>query len=104
MLDFNKKTAGSDVGSEQHSSEEEEEDDEGELINAKVEKKFLETIAMIRANDPKLKETQGEVFQDTDFEEADGGVTKKQNDKKLTYKDQIREDVLKREKKGESDA
>jgi protein KRI1 len=36
-------------------SEDEDEDDDGELINATVEKKFLETIAMIRSNDPKLK-------------------------------------------------
>ena len=42
---------------EESQSSQEEEDDEGLLINAAVEKKFLETIAMIRANDPKLKET-----------------------------------------------
>jgi protein KRI1 len=47
---------------QEESEEEEEEDDEGELINATVEKKFLETIAMIRSNDPKLKQTQGELF------------------------------------------
>jgi protein KRI1 len=56
------------------SSEEEDEDDEGELINAQVEKKFLETIAMIRTNDPKLKETEGELFKDDDFEEDAGAV------------------------------
>ena len=41
--------------SDQSSSE--EEDDDGELINPKFEKKFLETMRMIRENDPKLKET-----------------------------------------------
>ena len=51
---------------------EEEEDDEGELINATVGKKFLETIAMIRNNDPKLKQTEGELFKDSDFEEEEG--------------------------------
>ncbi len=43
---------GSDASSKSSS---EDEDDEGHLINAKLEKKFLETIAMIRSNDPKLK-------------------------------------------------
>ena len=57
---------GSDASSS--GSEDEDEDDEGELINANVEKKFLETIAMIRANDPKLKQVEGEVFRDEDFE------------------------------------
>jgi hypothetical protein len=75
----------------------EDEDDDGLLINANVEKKFLETIAMIRSNDPKLKETQGEVFKDEDFEEQDNEniIAKESKKKKLTYKDQIREDVLK---------
>jgi protein KRI1 len=53
---------GSDASSSE--SEEEEEDDDGELINANVEKKFLETIAMIRTNDPKLKAVEGELFND----------------------------------------
>lgn len=57
-------------GSDGDSSSFEEEDDEGELINAKVEKKFLETIAMIRTNDPKLKEAEGELFKDEDFDEG----------------------------------
>jgi protein KRI1 len=74
----------------------EEEDDDGALINANVEKKFLETIAMIRSNDPKLKAVEGEVFRDEDFESDEGAVVVKGSSKKLTYKDQIREDVLKR--------
>ena len=77
----------------------EEEDDDGALINANVEKKFLETIAMIRSNDPKLKAVEGEVFRDEDFE-SDGGVAAAAVHKKLTYKDQIREDVLKRGAEG----
>ena len=68
----------------------EDEDDDGLLINANVEKKFLETIAMIRSNDPKLKETQGEVFKDEDFEEDDDDhivAKESKKNKKLTYKD-----------------
>lgn len=74
----------------------EEEDDDGTLINANIEKKFLETIAMIRSNDPKLKAVEGEVFRDEDFEDDEEDVDVKGKDKKMTYKDQIREDVLKR--------
>ena len=55
MLDKAKDMYGDDLEDEEE-EEEEEEDDEGELINENVEKKFLETIAMIRSNDPKLKE------------------------------------------------
>jgi hypothetical protein len=73
------------------------------LINANVEKKFLETIAMIRSNDPKLKTVEGEVFRDEDFE-AEDDIDVQINTKKLTYKDQIREDVLKKSKGGAADS
>ena len=70
---------------EEDESSESEEDDDGELINAVVEKKFLETIAMIRENDPKLKQVDGELFKDSDFEaEAEG---EKEKQKPITYKD-----------------
>jgi protein KRI1 len=75
-----------DADDQEESEEEEEEDDEGELINAAVEKKFLETIAMIRSNDPKLKQTQGELFKDEDFEET-AGRQKESSKPLLTYKD-----------------
>jgi len=81
----------------------EEEDDDGALINANVEKKFLETIAMIRSNDPKLKAVEGEVFRDEDFESGDDREERVVH-KKLTYKDQIREDVLKRGEAEEGDS
>ena len=85
----------------EESSEEEDEDDDADLINATVGKKFLETIAMIRSNDPKLKQVEGELFKDEDFE--DGGLVEKHSKKPLmTYKDQIRKDVLKRAE-GDSD-
>jgi hypothetical protein len=88
---------GSDASSS--GSDDEEEDDDGELINANVEKKFLETIAMIRANDPKLLQVEGEVFRDEDFEASSGDDDNKAS-KKVTYKDLIREDVLKKASKG----
>lgn len=63
------KAKGQDLLNSDSESSVEEEDDDGTLINANVEKKFLETIAMIRSNDPKLKEVEGEVFRDEDFED-----------------------------------
>ena len=50
---------------------------------------------MIRNNDPKLKEVKDDLFKDEDFEAEEDGKTKNRKEKKLTYKDQIREDVLK---------
>ena len=81
--------------------EEEEEDDEGELINQNVETKFLETIAMIRDNDPKLKEIKDELFKDSDFEQDN--TERKKKDKTFTYKDQIREDALQNREAESSD-
>ncbi|CDW72271.1 zz domain protein [Stylonychia lemnae] len=84
---------GSDNESE---SEEEEEDEEADLINPHFEKKFLQTLTMIRNNDPKLKEIKDELFKDEDFDdEQDQKRDIKKKDKKLTYKDQIRLDALK---------
>lgn len=100
LLDRGREKFGALIDGESESSESEE-DDEGELINAAVEKKFLETIAMIRDNDPKLKKVQGELFKDSDFEQ-DSASDKGKEGKKLTYKDQIRSDVLKRAAGGAS--
>lgn len=93
LLDRGRERFGAELESE--ASSESEEDDDGELINAAVEKKFLETIAMIRDNDPKLKGVQGELFKDSDFEEV-ASSSGDRGAKKLTYKDQVREEVLKR--------
>ncbi|KAH0475143.1 MAG: hypothetical protein KVP17_002148 [Porospora cf. gigantea B] len=43
--------------------------DEGELANETVERKVVETMAMIRAQDPRLYEREFRVFQDEDFED-----------------------------------
>lgn len=56
---------------------------------------------MIRENDPKLKQVDGELFKDSDFEaEAEG---EKEKQKPITYKDQVRSDILKKARKGSSD-
>lgn len=93
-----------DNGNEEEQSEEESEDEEAELINPRFESKFLETIAMIRNNDPKLKDIKDELFQDDDFEEDDVNLAKASTSKKkLTYKDQIRQDALRRGAASESE-
>ena len=55
---------------------------------------------MIRSNDPKLKTVEGEVFNDEDFDEPEIDQEDPKFSKKVTYKDLIREDVLKRAKQG----
>ena len=60
------KNMPSDLDSEE--SEYSDEDEEGVLINPAVEQKFLDTIARIRANDPKLKNLNNDIFEDKDFE------------------------------------
>ena len=56
-------------GAEESSSSSDDEDSEGELINQKVEQKFLEVLSAIRTNDPKLKEIAENdcIFKDEDF-------------------------------------
>jgi hypothetical protein len=55
---------------------------------------------MIRSNDPKLKTVEGEVFNDEDFDDSEDDQEDAMFSKKVTYKDLIREDVLKRAKHG----
>ena len=74
-----------------------EDDSEAELLNPKLETKFLEVLTAIRNNDPKLKETKTNLFNDEDFE-----VNQKEaKEKSFTLKDQIRSEVLKKMNKNE---
>jgi hypothetical protein len=43
------------------------EDSDGEMIGVQFQNKFLDIMQAIRANDPKLKATEGEYFKDDDF-------------------------------------
>ncbi len=88
------------------SSEDDEDDEEAGLINPKFEKKFIETLTMIKNNDPALKKLDGEVFKDSDFEETEeeGEQEKKPKEKPIMYKDQIRQDVLKKSKNNKWDS
>lgn len=87
---------GDDDGSdaESSSSSSNDEDEDANLLNPKLERKFLETLALIRENNPKLMEMKGEVFQDSDFEDDEMDAKKEKRSKPVTYKDLIREDIL----------
>lgn len=81
------------AGDEDQSSSSED-DEEAILLNPKLERKFLDTLAKIRTNDPTMKNLEGELFNDSDFEEDDQPLPKKKKDKPLTYKDMQRKDIM----------
>lgn len=87
---------GQEVESEESSSSD---DSEAELVNPKFEKKFLEVITKIRAKDKSIQETKGDLWKDDDFDDAPVPAEK---DKKMTLKDQIRRDALKKIREGAS--
>ena len=88
--------AGKSADEDESSSS--EDDSDAELLNPTVEKKFLEVMTAIRKNDPKLKMAETNFFDDEDFD-ADGDqrrTNEGKNSKRMTLKDQIREDALKK--------
>lgn len=66
------------------------------MINPAFEKKFIETLTMIRNNDPKLKQISEDLFKEEDF---DYDEDKQKEGKLYAYKDQIRDEVLKKSRK-----
>ena len=60
-----------------------DDDSDAELLNPRVEKKFLEVLSAIRSNDPKLL-VDKPLFDDDDFDESKG---RKTSTKKMTLKD-----------------
>ena len=88
---------------ESESSSSEEEDDDANLINPKVEKKYLETLIMIRENNPKLKELKEDLFKDSDFEQEENGNNEQKASKPITYKDLLREEILEKMSDSEDD-
>jgi len=78
-----------------------EDDSDAELLNPKIEHKFIEVLTAIRANDPSIKLVKEEdrMFRDKDFDR--GVKDSKSKSKGHFLKDQIREETLK--KMGQSD-
>lgn len=97
---------GDEQSSESESSS--SDDSDGELVNAKFEKKFFEVITAIRAGDPSVLTKTGDnavgepLWKDEDFEESSDGKLMEKKDRKVTLKDQIRTDALKKIKAGQS--
>lgn len=73
-----------DKSSQSDESSSSEDDSDAELLNPKIEQKFLQVLTAIRTNDPKLK-TDKPLFSDDDFEEKGG--QQKETSKPLTLKD-----------------
>lgn len=86
---------GKDLEPSEESSEYSEEDSDGVLINDTVEKKFLETIARIRAKDPSLKNTTTDVFEDKDFD-IENIKEKVPEEKPVTFKTLMADKVKKK--------
>lgn len=97
---------GDEQSSESKSSS--SDDSDGELVNAKFEKKFFEVITAIRAGDPSVLTKTGDntvgesLWKDEDFEESSDEKLIQKKDQKVTLKDQIRSDALKKIKAGQS--
>ena len=79
-----------------------EDDSEAELLNPRVEQKFLEVLTTIKNDPKKLLSLDKPIFDDDDFEEGGAGPSKKKSEKPLTLKDQIREHTLKKMKASSS--
>ena len=80
---------------DEDSSEYSDEDSEGVLINDTIEQKFMETIARIRANDPKLKATKDDIFKEKDFD-LDNIKEKPKEEKPVTFKSMMADKVKKK--------
>jgi hypothetical protein len=79
-------------GSEEESESSSSDDSEGELVNPRFERKFMEVITAIRDGDPSVLTKTGDsniigepVFKDEDFEDESQSVEVKA--KKVTLKD-----------------
>ncbi len=83
---------GVDAGSAfDSSSESSSSEDDAALVTNQVQRKFIETIARIRTNDPTLRNQENDLFVDQDFDEEEEADVSKQT-KKITYKDMLKED------------
>ena len=93
-------------GSSQESEESSSEDDsEAEMVGPKFEKKWLKMMTAIRESDPSVLTKTGDnavgerLWRDTDF---DSKAKEQAKSKKMTLKDQIRLDAMKRIEEGAS--
>lgn len=86
------KELGLDFDNLEEESSESSEDSDAELVTTKVNSKFLEVMALIRKNDPKLKDPNYHTFSDSDFDEAESKGPKA---KPLRYRELYAQTLLK---------
>jgi len=91
-----KEKYGQNLSDLSDASSETSEDEDGELVNEQVTQKFLETVTMLRDNDPKAKSASQNCFDDEIFEQKLDQETKEAKPT-VTYKDLVRQAI---EKKG----
>lgn len=89
LLEQGKLKYGDLLEEDEESSE--SEDSEGALVNPKFEEKFLKVMTAIRESDKSI--LKDEVWKDEDFEYTSKEAKAQ---KKVTLKDQIRQDALKK--------
>ncbi|GBE61880.1 zinc zz type domain-containing protein [Babesia ovata] len=89
-------TSQPDYDDESSSEESSEEDEDGVLLTDKVEQKIFQTLLKIKNKNPEIYAPEVKYFSDSDFEDEaneEDGESKKA--KGLTYKDMVRETLLK---------
>jgi hypothetical protein len=76
------------------------------LVNDKVQSKFQNLLLQIRNNDPKLKDPENNIFNDSDFSIDEGDDPKKhsKSDKAFTYKDQLHQEAIQKFDKSDDEA
>ncbi|KAL4456193.1 hypothetical protein ABPG74_014154 [Tetrahymena malaccensis] len=75
-----------------------EEDSDGELLNEKVNDKFIETLAKIRLKDPSIYKNDKKFFKEKDFEVDQNGKKSSKNEK-MTYAAMVRKEALEKMEK-----
>lgn len=85
--------------SEEDSEDDEEEDEEGELLTPGVDKTIMQTLALIKAKDPRVYDAKADFFSDEQLEDARVKWEEKQKalkkSKPVKLKDYEREQLLK---------
>ncbi|EAR96396.3 KRI1 family carboxy-terminal protein (macronuclear) [Tetrahymena thermophila SB210] len=93
--DYEKKIA---EGNDDDESSDVEEDSDGELLNEKVNDKFIETLAKIRLRDPSIYKNDKKFFKEKDFE-VEQNDKKSSKKEKMTYAAMVRKEALEKMEK-----
>ncbi|GIX65309.1 Krr1 family protein [Babesia caballi] len=93
-----------DVEDESPSEGSDDEDEDAVLLTNKVEEKIFKTLLDIKNKNPAIYDPNVKCFSDSDFEDEGDGAAGTKPSKGVTYKDMVRETLLKKGAEGfESD-